>query len=128
MAKPDVDGYLEDGSQSHLHPNTPGNTRPAVPTPTELLNKLFLVPETLPFHRRTVGDDTDAIHGSITISDVYIRLAKQHGMKSADFEVNWVDRDEQERMKALGGWPATIAVKGYAGEQIAVTVEVIRQE
>lgn len=97
-------------------------------TPTETLSKLLTLPTQLTFVRRTISPDTPALHGSLTLSDVADHIAQIQGLTGHDVEVNWVGQEDGARMKELGSWEASVAIKGYGGESVKVEVEVVRQE
>ncbi|EJT46508.1 hypothetical protein A1Q1_04875 [Trichosporon asahii var. asahii CBS 2479] len=97
-------------------------------TPTEMLSKLLTLPTQLTFARRTISPETPALHGSLTLNDVAEHIAKLQGLTGNDVEVNWVGHEVGERMKELGSWEASVAIKGYGGESVNVEVEVVRQE
>lgn len=97
-------------------------------TPTEILSKLHTLPTTLTFARRTISPETPALHGSLTLSDVADHIAHIQGLTGHEVEVNWVGQEAGARMKELGSWEATVAVKGYGGENVKVEVEVVRQD
>lgn len=80
----------------------------------------------LTFERRTVSPTTPALHGSLTLSDVYDRIA-EFGLQGKEVEVAWADGDAAARMKELGTWDATVTVRGHGGEQVSVSIEAIRQ-
>lgn len=99
-------------------------------TPVELLNILRDLPTNLVFLRRVVAENEAAIHGSLTISDVGERLAET-GLTPQGFEIGWTGSFASQpdaRLKELGTYEAIVAVRGFGGERIVVTVECQRQE
>ena len=64
----------------------------------------------------------------MTIGDIQDRLAAEFGITTSQVEVSWVDQESAARMKELGSWGALIKVRGLGGEEVAVEVEVVREE
>lgn len=80
------------------------------------------------FSRRTISPETPALHGSLTVGDVAEHIAHIQGLTANEVSVAWVGQEEGARMKELGSWEATVAVKGYGGESVQIEVEVVRQD
>jgi hypothetical protein len=98
-----------------------------VPTPQNVLNELHLLPESLVFSLPTTEDGV-TLYGSLTLSDVVIRLAEL-GTTTKHFVVGWAEDEEAsaasgDRMKAVGTRKARVQVKGGGKEAVEIEVEV----
>ncbi|KAK4687717.1 hypothetical protein P7C73_g2400, partial [Tremellales sp. Uapishka_1] len=101
---------------------------PLIPTPQALLNTLHLLPDTVRFPLRTISRTSSTLHGSLTLSDIQDRLAKEFGLAPTQVEVEWSEGEAAGRMKELGKREVVVRVKEGGKEEIGLEVEVVRLE
>ena len=103
-----------------------------LPTPPKTLKQLKELSETLTFHR-PVTDDGKTLYGSLTLSDILIRL-DQGGLDTRDFVVTWsadtldesvtIAELASNRIKTTGSRKVNVQVKAYGKEEREVMIKI----
>jgi len=100
--------------------------RPPQPTPSELLQKLNDLPDSLTFFLRTTEADSSTLHGSLTLADVAAKL-EEYSISPTEVELAWADEGESgDRMKNIGTREVTLSVKGRGKEVYVLDIFVER--
>jgi hypothetical protein len=98
----------------------------SLPTPRSIIDTMNALPPALDFSRRTISSASDAIHGSLTLSDIATRLQEDYGLGGQDVEVLWKNSAMEDggRVRALGSFDAVIRVRGFGMEEAPLIINV----